>query len=80
MLVFAWHSDLAFHLLPIWLQTLLLIQNQVRDRFQAFTPLHLKWLCCLMEIRAESADALFLGHVSTYSDLDLLLCTGLDLD
>ena len=60
---------IAFNLLPFWQQTLLvsllLIQNQVRDRFQAFTPLHLKWLCCLIEIRAESADALFLGQVST---------------
>ena len=64
---------IAFNLLPFWQQTLLvsllLIQNQVRDRFQAFTPLHLKWLCCLSQaMSAVLAKSIEISFHDTDSD------------
>ena len=49
--------NIAFHLQPIWLQTLVTIASEsCRHRFQAFARRHLKLLCCSIRIWA---DALF---------------------
>ena len=66
-----WHSSIAFHLRPIWLQTLVVgsIQNHAWHRFQAFARRHLKSLCYSIRPFTEA----LLGQVV---DLDLLLCTG----
>ena len=75
MLLTTWLSNIAFHLSPIWLQILVVIDSESRlTLFQAFACRHWKFHCCLIWIWA---DALFLGQVV---DLDLLLCTGFNLE
>ena len=66
ILLSTWLSNIAFHVLPNWLQTLVAINSDkqlwlllihARDCLQAFAQCHLKSLCCLIGIWA---DTLFL--------------------
>ena len=70
-----WLSNTAFHLLPIWLQTLVAIDSESRltsiPRFCAL-PSDVFWLFNLNLSRRP-----FLGQVV---HLDLLLCTGFNSD
>ena len=49
-------SNMSFDLLPIWLQTLVMIDSESRqiqnhgDHLHAFVRHHLKWLCCFIGI------------------------------
>ena len=45
-LVTTWLSNIAFHLLPIWLQTLAEINSESCQRFKVFARHHPKSLCC----------------------------------
>ena len=62
-LVTTWLSNIAFHLQPIWLQTLVAIwwsiQNHTRHRFQAFARRHVKSLCCSIRIWAGFRNVLW---------------------
>ena len=64
-LVTRWFSNIAFHLLLIWLKLWLQsIQNHARHSFQAFARSHLKSLHCSIQIWA---DALSSGRSSIWT-------------
>ena len=58
-LVTTWLSNIAFHLRPIWLQTLVAIDSESRQtsfqrHFKAFARRYLRSLCCSIGIWAEA--------------------------
>ena len=72
-LVTIWLSNIAFHLRPIWLQTLVVIDSESRlTSFPSFCapPSEVAVL-----FNSNLSRLPFLGQVV---DLDLLLCTGFD--
>ena len=74
-LVTTWLSNLTFHLRPIWLQTLVAIDSELRQTsFPSFCvpPSEVAAL-----FNSNLSRRPFLGQVV---DLDLLLCTGFDLE
>ena len=72
-LVTTWLSNIAFHLLQIWLQTLVAIDSESRQTsFQSFCAPPSE-VAVLFDSNLSRLP--FLGQVV---DLDLLLCTGFD--
>ena len=72
-LVTTWLSNIAFHLRPIWLQTLVSIDSESRQTsFQSFCAPPSE-VAVLFDSNLSRLP--FLGQVV---DLDLLLCTGFD--
>ena len=72
-LVTIWLSNIAFHLRPIWLQTLVAIDSESRQTsFQSFCAQR-SGVALLLDSNLSRRP--FLRQVV---DLDLLLCTGFD--
>ena len=72
-LVTTWLSNIAFHLRPIWLQTLVVIDSESRlTSFPSFCAPPSE-VAVLFDSNLSRLP--FLGQVV---DLDLLLCTGFD--
>ena len=74
-LVTTWLSNIAFHLRPIWLQTLVVIDSE--SCLTSFPSFYAPPAEVAALFYSNLSSSPFIGQVV---DSDLLLCTGFDLD